>query len=82
MRHPNITELNYKNIDILIDNEISNLKKVESELSSEQQKLKECADLYSAAEKIFGGTYVQSLVADERERRESKYVSNGLKDST
>lgn len=82
MRHPNITESNYKNIDILINNEISNLKKVESELSSEQQKLKECADLYSAAEKIFGGTYVQSLVADERERRESKYVSNGLKDST
>lgn len=27
MRHPNITESNYKNIDILINNEISNLKK-------------------------------------------------------
>lgn len=82
MRHPNITKSNYKNIDVLINNEVLNIKKVDSELSSEQQKLKETADLYSAAEKIFGGTYVQSLVADEKERRESKYIPNGLKDST
>ena len=82
MRYPNITKSNYKNIDVLINSEISDLKKTESELSTERQKLKETADLYSAAEKMFGGTYVQSLVADERERRESKYVSNGLKDST
>lgn len=82
MRHPNITKSNYKNIDVLINNEVLNLKKVDSELSCEQRKLKETADLYSAAEKIFGGTYVQSLVADEKERRESKYIPNGLKDST
>lgn len=31
------------------------------------------------AEKVFGGTYVQSLVGEERERRESKFIPNGLR---
>lgn len=80
-KHPNITKSNYRNVEILINNESENVKKAESELSSEREKLKEAAEIFSTAEKVMGGTYVQSIVGEERERRESKYVPNGLKSS-
>ena len=78
-KHSSITRSNYKNIDVLINREMENVSRKSSELEAEQRKLKEAADTYSLAEKVFGGTYVQGLVADERERRESNFVPNGLK---
>jgi hypothetical protein len=75
--YPDISKDNYLSIDRLIENEIKN---TESEYLAEKEKLKEAAEMFSTAEKVFGGTYVQSLVADERQRRESKYTPNGLKD--
>ena len=30
-------------------------------------------------EKVFGGTYVQFLAAEERQRRETQYLPNGIK---
>ena len=80
-KHSSITQSNYKNIETLINNEMDNISKVSSELEAEQKKLKDAADTYSLAEKVFGGTYVQGLVAEERERRESKFVPNGLKNA-
>lgn len=44
-----------------------------------QKQLKEISDILSTAEKVMGGTYVQSLVGEERERRESNYLPNGIK---
>ena len=43
--------------------------------------MKKSADIFSMAEKVFGGTYVQSLVGEEREKRESEFIPNGLKKS-
>jgi hypothetical protein len=76
-----ITKSNYRNIETLINNELQNVTKFESELEIERKKLKETADTYSVAEKIFGGTYVQGLVAEERERRESNFIPNGIKNA-
>lgn len=80
-KRSSITQFNYRNIDILINNELENLKKAKSELSVEREKLTEAANIFSTAEKVMGGTYVQTLVAEERERRESKYIPNGLKNA-
>ena len=80
-KYPSINSFNYKNVDILISNETENLKKAEENLDAERKKLKESADIFSVAEKVMGGTYVQSLVGAERERRESEFIPNGLKNA-
>ena len=77
--YPSITRNNYKNIDTLIDNEIQAQAQIERDLKIENENLKSTSDLLSTAEKVFGGTYVQSLVGDERQRRESDIIPNGFK---
>ncbi len=41
--------------------------------------LSESSNTLATAEKVFGGTYVQSLAAEERQRREAQYLPNGIK---
>lgn len=78
-QYTSINQNNYRNVEILINNEIENVKKAESELDAARKQLKEASDILSAAEKVTGGTYVQSLVGEERERREANYLPNGIK---
>ena len=78
---PNIGQNNYKNIYDLIETETANLKKAEESMAAESEKLKEASEILSTAEKVMGGTYVQTLVGEERQRREAKYVPNGLKNA-
>ena len=79
--YPNITESNYRNVDILISNEMENVGRIEAELDKAKEELKQAADNFSAMEKICGGTYIQSLVGEERQRREANLIPNGLKKS-
>ncbi len=78
-KYPNINNFNYKNVETLINNETENVHHAEKSLEAEKEKLKESAEIFSMAEKVFGGTYVQSLVGAERERKESEFIPNGLK---
>lgn len=80
-RFPAINRNNYRNIDLLIQNETENLHKAESELAQAQQDLKAADELLTVAERVMGGTFVQTLVGEERQRREAKYVPNGLKNA-
>ncbi|MDE5862303.1 MAG: hypothetical protein K2H28_08945 [Ruminococcus sp.] len=80
-KYPNINSSNYRNVDILIKNETENVRQAEENLKSVQEKLRQSADIFSMAKKVFGGTYVQSLVGEERERKESKFMPNGLKNA-
>ncbi len=74
-----INASNYRNVDILINNQMESVQQADAALSEERKKLQEASDTLSAMEKVMGGTYVQSLVGAERERRESKFVPNGVK---
>lgn len=78
-QYQSINQNNYRNVEILINNEIENVRKAESELNAVHKQLKEASDILSTAEKVMGGTYVQSLVGEERERREANYLPNGIK---
>lgn len=78
-QYPAIHRNNYHNVEILIENEIQTIQTVESELDAAGKTLREASDILTAAEKVIGGTYVQSLVGEERERREAKYLPNGIK---
>ena len=77
--YPNITVENYHNIGVLISDEMKTLQKANHDYQTEKEKLEKAEKLLSMAEKVMGGTYIQSLVSAERERRESKYIPNGLK---
>ncbi len=76
---PDINAENYKKIDALIAQQTELLRKIEDAVNEANQALKKSSDLLSAAEKVMGGTFVQSLVGEERQRREANYVPNGLK---
>lgn len=78
-KHPNINQNNYKNVENLIADEQQNLQKAQSELDKSKQDLKEKAEIFSLAEKIFGGTYVQELVQIERQKRELENKQNNIK---
>ena len=80
-QYPNINSFNYKNIEKLINDETENIRQAEENLEAEKEKLRQSADIFSVAEKVFGGTYVQSLVHEERDRQESEFIPNGLKKS-
>ena len=77
-QHQNINKNNYNKLDNLIENEKVNIKTYEDNLAEEKKKLKEAADTLSFAEKVLGGTYVQSLVSDERYRKASDLLPNGF----
>lgn len=78
-QYGNINQSNYRNIEILIGTETENVANAEAALADEKKKLEEAAAIFTTAEKIMGGTYVQSLIGAERERRESNFVQNGIK---
>lgn len=78
-KYPHINSFNYKNVEKLINNETENVRQAEKSLEAEKEKLKESVEIFSMAEKVFGGTYIQSLVGAERELRESEFIPNGLK---
>ena len=76
---PDINDRNFSKVQKLIDKEIRNIQEKEEAYSIEAAKLKEASELYSAAEKVMGGTYIQYIARDERHRRESDHIQNGTK---
>lgn len=78
---PSITRANYRNIDVMIADRTEKVRRASQENDEVQKTLTESSAVLSAAEKVFGETYVQSLVAEERQRREAAYIPNGMKNA-
>ncbi len=77
--YPSITAQNYRNVDALIANQEAAVQQAAADLAQKQKEFSESSDTLATAEKVFGGTYVQSLAAEERQRRETQYLPNGIK---
>ena len=77
--YPSITAQNYRNLDALIANQEASVQQAAADLAQKQKEFSENSDTLATAEKVFGGTYVQSLAAEERQRRETQYLPNGIK---
>ena len=77
--YPNITKENWRTINKLIADETEKLHRAQAALQEETAKLKETSELVTAMERVIGGTYVQHLMGEERQRRESDFIPNGLK---
>ncbi len=74
-----INGTNYRNVDTLIADQEETVRKAVADYEQKQRELAQSSDTLATAEKVFGGTYVQSLVANERMRRENQFVPNGMK---
>ena len=77
--YPNITRENYRNIDKLVASETETLHQAQDALQKKTEKLKEASELVTAMERVMGGTYVQYLLGEERLRRESDFIPNGIR---
>lgn len=73
-----ITEKNYKGIYTLIENKKSSISELESELKEKNNQLKKAADYFEFAQKVAGGTYVQSLSINEHIRKNADFIPHGI----
>ena len=55
------------------------IMKLNASLLLAEKELREAADLLTTAEQVLGGTFLQTVAGEERNRKESKYVPNGTK---
>ena len=76
-RYPQIRRDNYRNVDTMIADTQARYQTVETAIQEAEQARKEAADLMTAMERVMGGTYVQTLVAEEQQRRVSEFLPNG-----
>ena len=77
--YPSINRANYRNVDALIANQEQAVRKAAADHEQKKTALAESSDTLATAEKVFGGTFVQSLGAEERLRRANQFVPNGMK---
>ena len=77
--YPSINAQNYRNVDNLIASQEEAVRKAAADYEQKRKELEESSDTLATAEKVFGGTYIQTLAHDERERRETQYIPNGMK---
>lgn len=77
--YPSINAQNYNNVNNLIASQEEVVRKAEADYKQKRKELAESSNTLATAEKVFGGTYIQSLTAAERERRETQYIPNGMK---
>lgn len=78
-KFPSINETNYTKVDALIEKQKDTVRAAQQKMNDAKAELDNAAELYATMEKIIGGTYVQSLAAAERERREADIIPNGLR---
>lgn len=78
-KFPSINETNYTKVDALIEKQKDTVRAAQQKMNDAKAELDNAAELYATMEKVMGGTYVQSLAADERQRREADVIPNGLR---
>lgn len=81
-QYPTINQFNFRNIDQLITKGTTEVQQASEEYEKAQTQLRNADELLTMAEKVKAGTYVQSLVAEERLRRESQFIPNGIRNAT
>ena len=77
--YPSINAQNYRNVDKLIASQEEIVRQAAADYEQKRKEFAESSDTLATAEKVFGGTYIQSLALEERKRRETQYIPNGMK---
>lgn len=72
-----ITKDNYKEIFSIIEKQKSELENLNNELQETNSQLKDSESTLTLAQQVYEGTYVQSIVRDEKIRNVADYVPLG-----
>ena len=76
-KYPSITAGNWRSVETMISNCREQAAKAAEELAQAEAELKNAAELYTLAERVYAGVYVQELVNSEREAREAAEYPSG-----
>ena len=76
-KYPSITAGNWRNVETLISNSRAQAAKAAEELAQAEAELKEAAELYTLAERVYSGAHIQIMVNAETEARSAADVPNG-----
>jgi len=73
-----VTAENYQQISNLIISNENEIAEIESALPELRRDLQSASDTLALAEKVAGGTWVQSLIDEEKWRAQTKFIPNGF----
>lgn len=76
-QYPSITADNWRNVENMIAVCRAQTKRTADDLAQAEAELKEAAELYTLAERVYSGAHVQILVNAETEARSAADVPNG-----
>ena len=76
-KYPSITAGNWRNVETMISNSRAQATKAAEELAQAEAELKEAAELYTLAERVYSGAHIQIMVNAETEARSAADVPNG-----
>ena len=76
---PTINEHNWQDVDKAIEKQESAVGAAGAEFETAQRELHDAAELVATMERIVNGSYIQSLVAAENDRRDSEFMPNGIR---
>ncbi len=76
-KYPSITAGNWRNVETMLSNSRAQAAKAAEELAQAEAELKEAAELYTLAERIYSGAHIQIMVNTEKEARSAEAVPNG-----
>jgi len=74
-----VTSENYERIPELITANEFEIGELEKSLSEDRAVLKDTSDTLTLLEKVVNGTYLQTLIEEEKERRQANYIGTGFK---
>jgi hypothetical protein len=77
----NVSATSYKRLPELVAGNEAEITEHEKSLITERGQLEAVSDNLTVLEKISSGTFIQSLVEAEEQRRQSDRIPNGLKDA-
>lgn len=76
---PTINAHNWQDVDKAIEKQESAVGAASVEFETAQRELHDAAELVATMERIVNGSYIQSLVAAENDRRDSEFMPNGIR---
>ena len=79
-KNPHINQDNYKSILKMIENDKQELNNLKQQLDVLTDKLNETKDQLNTIQKIYAGTYMQSLLRDADIERYADEIPSGLDD--
>ena len=75
--YPDIRSDNFRKLELVIHDDIEKHQDAREQHDRIRQELQKTSDQLEVAERVFGVTYVQQLVREHTQQRQTEYIPNG-----